>query len=131
MTHQDIDRRSLMMHRIIAARLRAQPELIAVVNANMARWNCPERHWWREWSAILSTQTVQEIANLIEQEGEDACRMRQSAPFAGILTPKEVWELKRQFKIELESAAPAEGRHSVDPCRADRMSALLTLAADS
>jgi hypothetical protein len=104
MNHQDIDRRSLMMHRIIAARLRAQPDLIAVAHANMARWNCPERGWWQEWSAILSSQTVEEIANLIERKDENACRMRQSAPFSGILTPREVWELKRNFKKENAAA---------------------------
>ncbi len=104
MTHQDIDRRSLMMHRIIAARLRAQPELMAVAHANMARWNCPERAPWREWAQILSSQTVGQIADLIEREDEDACRMRQSAPFAGILTAKEVWELKRNFKEEYAAA---------------------------
>ena len=104
MNHQDIDRRSLMMHRIIAARLRARPEMMAVARANMARWNCPERGWWQEWSAILSSQTVEEIACLIERGDEEACRLRQSAPFAGILTPKEVWELKRQFKEEQAAA---------------------------
>ena len=104
MNHQDIDRRSLMMHRIIAARLRAQPELMAVARANMARWNCPERGWWQEWSAILSSQTAEEIAGLIERDDEDACRMRQSAPFAGILTPREAWELKRNFKEEHAAA---------------------------
>ena len=104
MNHQAIDRRSLMMHRIIAVRLRARPELIAVAQANMARWNCPERAPWREWSQILSSQTVEEIANLIERVDEDACRMRQSAPFAGILTAKEVWELKRNFKEEHAAA---------------------------
>ena len=104
MTHQDIDRRSLMMHRIIAARLRARPEFIEVAHDNMARWNCPERGWWQEWSAILSSQTVEEIAGLIEHDDEDACRMRQSAPFAGILTPREVWEFTRNFKEEHAAA---------------------------
>ncbi|MES2705417.1 MAG: hypothetical protein V4726_02330 [Verrucomicrobiota bacterium] len=104
MNHQDIDRRSLMMHRIIAQRLRAQPELIVVAQTNMSRWNCPERDWWREWSEILATQSVEEIASLIELETEDACRMRQSAPFAGILSPKEVWELKRHFQNENAAA---------------------------
>jgi hypothetical protein len=104
MNHQDIDRRSLMMHRIIAARLRARPELMEVARENLARWNCPERPWWQEWSTILSSQTVEEIACLIEREDEDACRMRQSAPFAGILTPREVWELKRNFKEENAAA---------------------------
>lgn len=104
MNHQDIDRRSLMMHRIIAERLRARPELMEVAHANMARWNCPERGWWREWSGILSSQTVEAIASMIEREDEDACRMRQSAPFAGILSPKEVWDLKRHFKNQNAAA---------------------------
>ena len=125
MNHQDIDRRSLMMHRIIAARLRAQPELIAVAHANIARWNCPEREWWQEWFVILSSQTVEEIACLIECDDEDACRMRQSAPFAGILTPREVRELKRNFKRELEAGtAPEEWRPAVN--QPDSRSALLT-----
>ena len=86
MNHEDIDRRSLMMHRIIAAQLRARPELMEVAHANMARWNCPGLAPWREWSQILSSQTVEQIAILIERDDEDACRIRQSAPFAGILT---------------------------------------------
>ena len=86
MIHQDIDRRSLMMHRIIAGRLRARPELMEVARENLERWNCPERGWRQEWSTILSSQTVEQIAILIERDDEDACRIRQSAPFAGILT---------------------------------------------
>lgn len=102
--HQDIDRRSLMMHRIIAERLRASPELINVARENLARWNCPERAPWREWCAILSSQTVEEIASLIGRGDEDACRLRQSAPFVGILTAQEVWELKRRFKEDNAAA---------------------------
>lgn len=104
MTHQDIDHRSLMMHRIIAERLRARPELLSIAQENMARWNCPERGWWLEWSAILSSHAVEEIANLIEGESGDACRMRQSAPFTGILPPREVWELKRKFREDNAAA---------------------------
>jgi len=104
MTHQDIDHRSLMMHRIIAQRLRAQPELIAVAQANMARWNCPEHPALREWNGILASRSLEEIVQLIERDDEDACRLRQSAPFAGILSPKEVWELKHHFKNENAAA---------------------------
>ena len=104
MNHQDIDRRSLMMHRIIAERLRARPELVSVAKENMARWNCPERAWWREWTDLLYSLTVDQLADLIGREDEEACRLRQSAPFAGILSPKEVWELKRNFKSENAAA---------------------------
>ena len=47
--------------------------------------------------------------NQIECEDEEACRMRQSAPFAGILTPKEVWKLKREFKNKLDQSPSQDG----------------------
>ena len=42
MHHSAIDRRSLMMHRIIAERLRANPALLEIPRGNLARLNCPE-----------------------------------------------------------------------------------------
>lgn len=86
-----------MMHRFIAERLRANPALLEVARGNMARWNCPERGWWREWSGILE-RPLEEIIALLERDDEEGCRLRQSSPFAGILSPQEVWKLKREFK---------------------------------
>lgn len=103
MTHSHLDHRSLMMHRIIAERLRLNPAMLEVARGNMARWNCPERGWWREWLAILQ-RPLEDILKVLEREDEDACRLRQSSPFAGILTPQEVWEIKRQFKEQHEAA---------------------------
>lgn len=97
MNHALIDRRSLMMHRMIAERLRANPVLLEVARGNMARWNCPERGWWREWSGILQ-QPLGEIIAMLVRNDEEGCRLRQSSPFAGILSPHEVWRLKREFK---------------------------------
>ena len=97
MTHTAIDRRSLMMHRIIAERLRAEPALLDIPRANLARWNCPDRAWWREWSAVLE-MPLDEIIAIMLRDDEEGCRMRQSSPFAGILSPQEVWKLKREFK---------------------------------
>jgi hypothetical protein len=103
MTHTELDRRSLMMHRAIAQRLRRDPALLEVAQANLAKWDCSERGWWREWSAILR-QPLEAVIALLESEDEEACRLRQSSPFAGILNPREVWDLKRQFKEEHEAA---------------------------
>lgn len=103
MTHTQLDRRSLMMHRSIAQRLRADPALLEVARGNMARWNCVERGWWREWSVILQ-QPLEEIVAVLERDDEEACRLRQSSPFAGILSAQEVWELKRQFNEQHEAA---------------------------
>ena len=103
MHHALLDRRSLMMHRLIAERLRANPALLETARANMARWNCPERGWWREWTAILE-QPLDEILTILERDDEEGCRLRQSSPFAGILNPQEVWKLKREFKVSHEAA---------------------------
>jgi len=97
MNHTIIDRRSLMMHRIIAERLRANPALLETAKSNLKRWNCPERTWWREWSAILERHTLPEIAAILERDDEEGRRLRQSSPFAGVLSPQEVWKLKREF----------------------------------
>jgi hypothetical protein len=103
MEHIDLDHRSLMMHRIIAGRLRRDPSLLEVALGNMARWNCQDRAWWREWSLILR-QPLEDIVAVLECDEEEARRLRQSSPFAGILTPQEVWELKREYKRRHEAA---------------------------
>lgn len=103
MTHTELDRRSLMMHRAIAQRLRRNPALLEVARGNLGKWDCPERGWWREWSFIL-LQPLEDIVDVLEREDEEACRLRQSSPFAGILSPREVWEFKRRFKEEHEAA---------------------------
>ncbi|MEN9282849.1 MAG: hypothetical protein RLZZ179_342 [Verrucomicrobiota bacterium] len=97
MTHAAIDLRSLMMHRIIAERLLADPSLLEIPRANLARWNCPDRAWWHEWSTILR-KPLDEIVSIMLRDDEEGCRIRQSSPFAGILSPQEVWKLKREFK---------------------------------
>jgi hypothetical protein len=75
MNHPEIDRRSLMMQRIVAERLRRNPVLLEVARSSLARWNCPERSWWREWSAILQWP-LEEIVSVLEGEDEEACRLR-------------------------------------------------------
>ena len=42
MNHPALDRRSLMMHRIIAERLRPNPALLEIPHGNLAHLNCPE-----------------------------------------------------------------------------------------
>ncbi len=102
MHHALSNRRSLMMPRIIAERLRANPALLETARMNMARWNCPERGWWREWFRILEQPLVEIIATL-ERNDDEGCRLRQSSPFAGILSPQEVWKLKGEFKEDNET----------------------------
>jgi hypothetical protein len=49
----------------------------------------------QEWQELLEQLPPQEVASFIVSLDERATRMRQSSPFAGVLTPQEVWAIKR------------------------------------
>jgi hypothetical protein len=102
-SHEIIDQRSLELHREVARGLRANPALLNVARENLNRWlirngaddslvACS-----REWLEILDSQTLDQIADLLTTDTQEARRLRQNSPFAGILTPSEVWEIKRRF----------------------------------
>ena len=50
---------------------------------------------YREWESLLTTATPDQVAELLLSQTERAVRLRQSSPFAGVLTPREIWEIKR------------------------------------
>jgi hypothetical protein len=107
--HEWINQRSLALDEAVAAKLCAQPELLEVANANLARW--AEQRGGKlplallERKDILNTwsleQTLAELTNHIEK----ARRRRQSSPFSGILSPAERNAIFRQFD-ELLKAGP-------------------------
>lgn len=49
----------------------------------------------QEWLELLERLSPEQVASFIVSESERALRMRQSSPFAGVLTPQEVWAIKR------------------------------------
>ena len=90
--HRLLEIRSLAMHALIAAKLERDQALIAVAQKNLDRWQ--ERwkedapHWLAEWRAILR-RPWKEVAAFITEMTENATRLRQSTPFAGVLTADE------------------------------------------
>lgn len=90
--HRIIEARSLAMHCLVASKIAADPSLLDRARANLASWRArygdsPPRAL-DEWQAILE-RPWPEIAGLITDPGETAARLRQSSPFAGVLTPAE------------------------------------------
>jgi hypothetical protein len=81
--------------------LRARPELLEIPRANLSRWR--ERNadspsllrCYAEWESIL-TRPLEQICALLVAETEEGQRLRQNSPFAGVLSPAEVWEIKDQ-----------------------------------
>jgi len=89
-SHQWIDERSLALHVAVAAKLEAQPELLDVARQNLQRWlSMRPAAALREWQAILDRTPLPEVIGLLRARSEDAARLRQSSPFAGVLSKSE------------------------------------------
>jgi len=90
--HLLIEARSLAMHCLIARKIAADPALLDLARRNLATWRArygasPPRAL-EEWREILG-RPWPEIAALMTDPGETAARLRQSSPFAGVLTQRE------------------------------------------
>src|SRR3954466_7316605 len=99
MGHERQDAVSLELGRRVAVRLRAAPELLSVARENLVRWSrrnadCPSLlRCYEEWGGILG-RPLEDICEVLCAETEESQRLRQSSPFAGILSPREVWAIK-------------------------------------
>ena len=101
--HELRDELSLELGRRVAARLRGQPELLRIAHDNLERWTrlntgAPTLlQCYEEWRQILN-RPLEEICHLLSSDSEEAQRLRQNSPFAGVLSAREVWELKQRFR---------------------------------
>jgi hypothetical protein len=90
--HRRLDLRSLAMHAVIAKKIARDQSCLKVAQDNLLRWGarCDSDvpYWHVEWQAILK-RPWREIAAFLTDPGEVATRLRQSSPFAGVLSPAE------------------------------------------
>ena len=99
--HSRREFQSLAVHRRIAGLLAQRPQqVIDKARANLDSWLQIHRGAaleivYQEWRSLLNSLSPAEISDLIVAEDERATRLRQSSPFVGILTPAEVWSIKR------------------------------------
>lgn len=107
--HEAQDRASLEMGRRIAAELARRPEWLALARANLERWSRRNAdapgllRCYDEWKAILE-RPLAEIIEILSTDTEENRRLRQNSPFAGALTPQEVWEIKRKVRNDQSAA---------------------------
>src|SRR5205814_2578112 len=99
MGHEIQDRASLEMGRRVAAGLPQHPEWLQLARENLDRWsqlnsNAPSLlRCYAEWRELL-TLPVEKICEILTSETDEGQRLRQNSPFAGVLSPKEVWSIK-------------------------------------
>ena len=100
-THQEIDARSLAMHRLVADKLRREPDLLDKAVRTLGRWRATAspsvQSYLEEWEQILSRGLDATIAVLLE-ESERATALRQCSPFAGGLSSRERFSFLREWK---------------------------------
>jgi hypothetical protein len=100
-THQEIDARTLAMHRLVAEKIRRDPRLLDVARANLARWRLEphpgDRGHLEEWERAMGAGLESALALAVE-DSERAAALRQSSPFAGVLTARERHAFLRSWR---------------------------------
>ena len=90
--HRVIEARSLAMHCLAAQKVARNPALLKDVRRTLdawrARYGTEVPRALVEWKAVLD-RPWPEIAAFITDPGERATRLRQSTPFAGVLSAGE------------------------------------------
>lgn len=100
-SHRLLEARSLAMHAVVARKIARDPTLLAIAHRNVERWSARWKEgapaWLKEWEEVLK-QPWQQVAALITEPSEHAARLRQSSPFAGVLTNEERWRIHEAFR---------------------------------
>jgi uncharacterized protein (DUF433 family) len=99
-SHAWLDDRSRALHTRIAEKLRENPALIAIALENIARWeerSGPDKAL-DEWRRILTSKPLSDVTALLMEDSENADRLRQSTPFAGVLTEEERAAIFRAYE---------------------------------
>jgi hypothetical protein len=89
--HSRLDERSLAMHRLVAAKVQADPALLEKARQNVRRWQESDgspKPALAEWEQILGFP-LDQVTAFFAERSERATRLRQSSPFAGVLTEAE------------------------------------------
>ncbi len=108
MRHEYQDRVSLEMASRIARGLPSRPDWIDLARDNLDRWSRRNHdspaliRCYEEWLAILR-RPVEEVCDILTQEDDEGQRLRQNSPFAGALTPQEVWDIKERVRRDKRS----------------------------
>lgn len=111
-SQQEIDELVLEYHRLIAARMIANPEaVIERARGNLKRWlanyerGSSDSRCLEEWEDLIETRSVDDLIAIITQESDEGQRLRSSTPFVGILSEQERKELRERQRAIYEERA--------------------------
>jgi hypothetical protein len=102
--HTMIDSRNRELHQIIADKIRHNPALMVRVKEIVERWlramHESERGYdsLKEWKRRLESQSLDNVLDFMASADEEACRLRQSSPFVGLLSDEERMAVFRKYE---------------------------------
>jgi len=99
---QQIDKFLLAAHRLAVSRLRAEPQRIEPVRAQLARWRAqsgPTRSdlYWDEWQRLLAVD-VREMERVVCADDEHGAVLRSVSPLSTLITQAERAQLLREAR---------------------------------
>lgn len=101
-THQELDARSLALHRLIAEKIRRDPALFNRVKATLTRWqaivSADAQPYLVEWAQLVDAGMDACLA-VATEDSEHATDLRQCSPFCGVLTEPERLAFLRSWKV--------------------------------
>lgn len=98
-TPDNLDRRSLDLHKLIARRVRADPAHLDSTRATLNRWRAADRRGcagWDEWAAVLERGLEATLEAMLD-ESERGQYLRSCSPFTRVLPPKERAEFLKSW----------------------------------
>lgn len=104
-SHEFLDALALAYYSEMARRVRSNPALVSAARENLHRWLAAGGYTesqvraLREWEPLLESDRLPALLRVMTDPGEDATRMRQSGPLAGVLTAQD----RRAIKADLKS----------------------------
>jgi hypothetical protein len=101
--HELAEERSLAIHRLVAERLREDPQLVAAALQRVDTWlqdGSVHPAYAKAWHELL-TGPGERLFQALTDRGERARALRQCSPFAGVVDPRTRWRIWRDVRAEL------------------------------
>ena len=130
-THQEIDQRSLILHRFVVDKIRRDPTLFDLAKATLARWRttggAASQPYLAQWQALVD-EGMEACLHMAVEESQRGDALRQSSPFSGILSNSERFKLLKTWNKVRALGEP----YGQDPeCQHGPQDRLLSRAAPS
>jgi hypothetical protein len=111
--HEVIDERSYEMHQVVARILRADPSKLELVVAWIEKFladpdfSIHSKDALTEWLDLIKARGLAGVLEVLDDRGEEACRMRQSSPFAVLMPQDERLRILRRYEALRPRTHPA------------------------